>query len=123
MAGYGEATELLAEVMGTKHSWCRDAYFGVAEVFHEQGEADSARAYAKEALEIDEALRESSYHLVEDYRLLARIESRNDLSESEHLIETAIAHGAPKYNSGDAKGCAEIYTTAAKELSSPCIIP
>lgn len=44
--------------------------------------------------------------------------SSTDLSEAKQLISKAISIGAPAYNAGDIKQCANVYEEAAKDITS-----
>jgi tetratricopeptide repeat protein len=80
----------LQDHLGETHATLREVYHGLARTFLDQGDLDSARLSAEEALRIDKECRGLSIHFVQDLELLADIERWEDIPEAINLLDTAV---------------------------------
>ncbi len=80
----------LLDRLGETHIMLREIYRGLSRAFSVQGDLESARLSAEEALRIDKDCRGLSLHLVEDLSLLASIERKEDQGEAANLMDTAL---------------------------------
>ena len=97
LGSHDDALVLLDEILtplqdhlGETHVILREVYHGLARTFLDQGDLDSARLSAEEALRIDKECRGLSIHFVEDLELLADIEQAEDVPEALNLLDTAL---------------------------------
>ncbi|MFA7483063.1 MAG: tetratricopeptide repeat protein, partial [Vulcanimicrobiota bacterium] len=97
LGSHDDALVLLDEILtplqdhlGETHVILREVYHGLARTFLDQGDVDSARLSAEEALRIDKECRGLSFHFIQDLELLADIEQAEDIPEAINLLDTAL---------------------------------